>query len=68
LSLPGAFSILSFIFCFLVVRCFVDDADILLAPRALLSVFAIGCIYFLSNAYFWLLNYIRNMKDERANK
>lgn len=39
-----------------------NDADILLAPRALLSVFAIGCICFLSNDYFWLLNYIRNMK------
>lgn len=47
---------------------FVNNEPIISGPRALVSVFAVVCIYFLSNGYYSVLNKIRNYKDENTYK
>ncbi|CAD5355674.1 conserved protein of unknown function [Enterobacter cancerogenus] len=47
---------------------FVNNEPIISGPRALVSVFAVVCIYFLSNGYYSVLNKIRKYKDENTYK
>ena len=47
---------------------FVNNEPIISVSRALVSVFAVVCIFFLSNGYYSVLNKIRNYKDENTYK
>jgi len=47
---------------------FVNNEPIISVSRALVSVFAVVCIFFLSNGYYSVLNKIRNYRDENTYK
>lgn len=45
-----------------------NNEPLISASRVLVSVFAVTCMYFMSNDYFSIFNKIRSMKHERTDK
>lgn len=65
--LSGVLNFATFYFFISLYDIFINYEPAVSGPRALVSVFAVGCIYFLSNGYYSILNKIRTFRDENSD-
>lgn len=66
--IPSVINFVIFYFIISLYNIFVNNEPIVSVPRALVSVYAVVCIYFESNGYHSVLNKIRNYRDENTDK
>lgn len=66
--MSGVINFAIFYFFISLYNTLINNEPLLSGPRALVSVFAVVCIYFLSNGYYSVLNKIRNVRDENTDK
>lgn len=61
--ISGVINFVIFYFFISLYNIFINNEPLLSGPRALVSVFAVGCIFFLSNGYYSVLNKIRRFRN-----
>lgn len=66
--ISGVINFAIFYFFISLYNILINNEPLLSGPRALVSVFAVVCIYFLSNGYHSMLNKIRNFRNENTDK
>lgn len=68
LVISGVINSVIFYFFISLYEIFINNEPIVSGPRILVSLFAVICIYFLSNGYYSALNKIRKFISKKLHK